>query len=457
MNLEEKIVENLVFSEEFCRKVLPHTQTKYFEDHVNQVIVSEVADYFAKYNKPISKDILEIQCLARTDLTQNDARAIPEFIAKLERTETNLDWLITETEKYYQKRSVYNAILDSIQIIDGADKKRSEDAIPSLLSEALAVSFDMQVGHDYLQDSDKRFDFYHSKEEGIPFDLERLNHITDGAGMRKKSLTAVGARTGGGKSVMMCHVAANTLRQGKNVLYITLEMSEERIAQRIDANLLNIPMQSLTSLTRDVFETKLDKLRAKTNGKLVIKEYPMGSAHAGHFRALIEELKIKRAFTPDLIVVDYLGICASARVRNANANSYTIMGSVAEELRALGQEYNVPVFTGVQINRGGIDSSDIDMTDTAESLKIVFSLDLYIAMIRTEELDELGQVLVKVLKNRSGRAGEKFVLGIDLGKSMLYDVEQSAQRNINSGNRTHDEPLFDRSKQKIVNSDKFKF
>lgn len=456
MNLEEKIVENLVFSEEFCRKVLPHTQSKYFEDHVNRVIVNEVADYFAKYNKPISKDILEIQCLARTDLTQNDARAIPEFIAKLERTETNLDWLITETEKYYQKRSVYNAILDSIQIIDGADKKRSEDAIPSLLSEALAVSFDMQVGHDYLQDSDKRFDFYHSKEEGIPFDLERMNHITDGAGMRKSTLSCVASRTGGGKSVLMCHVAANTLRQGGNVLYITLEMAEERIAQRIDANLMNVPMKSLKTMDRDTFNTKLDKLRAKTNGKLVIKEYPMGSAHAGHFRALIEELKIKRAFTPDLIVVDYLGICASQRVKTNSANSYTIYGSVAEELRSLAQEYKLPVLTGVQINRAGIESSDIDMTDTSESMKIVHSLDLYFGFVRTEELDEMGQILVKILKNRYGEQGYKFVLGVDFSKSLLYDVEQSAQHGIHQTQPTNDEPLFDRSR-KPVNAEKFKF
>lgn len=456
MDLESKIVEGFLFDENFCRKVLPHTDVKYFENRVYQFIVREVSEYFAKYNKLPSKDIIEISALERKDLTQPDASEIPKTLFELENKGTNIDWLVEQSEKYFQKRSVYLAILESIHIIDGKDGKRSEDSIPSLLQDALAVSFDTQIGHDYLEDINERYDFYHSKEEGVEFDLSELNRITDGVGMRKSTLTAVAARTGGGKSVFMCHAAANTLKQGKNVLYISLEMAEQRIAQRIDANLLNIPMNTLKTLDRDSFQTKIDKIKSKTLGKLIIKEYPMGSAHAGHFRALIEDLKTKRGFVPDLIVVDYLGICASQRVKNVAANSYTILGSVAEELRSLAQEYKVPVLTGVQINRGGIESSDIDMTDTSESMKIVFSLDLYFGMIRTEELDEMGQVMVKILKNRYGNNGQKFVLGVDFGKSLLFDVEQNAQKSFGASN-DGDTPLFDRSKTKTVNADKFKF
>lgn len=458
MDLESKIVEGFLFDENFCRKVLPHTDVKYFENRVYQFIVREVSEYFAKYNKLPSKDIIEISALERKDLTQSDASEIPKTLVELENKGTNIDWLVEQSEKYFQKRSVYLAILESIHIIDGKDGKRSEDSIPSLLQDALAVSFDTQIGHDYLEDINERYEFYHSKEEGIPFDLEILNRILDDVGLRKGTLSAVCAMTGGGKSVFMCHTAANALRQGKNVLYITLEMSETRIAQRIDANLMNVPMNVLKTLDRDAFQTKIDKIKSKTMGKLIIKEYPTGSAHAGHFRALIEELKVKRRFKPDLIVVDYLGICASQRVKNSAANSYTVLGSVAEELRSLGQEYKVPVLTGIQINRGGIGNSDIDMTDTSDSMKIVHALDVYLAMIRTEELDELGQVMIKQLKNRYGDPGlyKRFVLGMDASKSLLFDVEQNAQKSFGDSN-DDDTPLFDRSKTKTVNADKFKF
>ena len=457
MRLEDKIISSLVNDDEFARKVLPFLKKEYFEERNDQIIVEEISKFFNKYNERPSKDILEIEVLGRTDLTQKEAAALPDAIKGISSETTNVEWLIHETEKYFQKRAVYLAIIDSIQIIDGKDKKRSEDSIPSLLQEALSVTFDMQVGHDYIDDSESRFEFYQKKEEGIKFDLDMLNKITDGVGLRKKTLTCIAARTGGGKSVGMCHIAASTLMQGKNVLYITLEMSEERIAQRIDANLFNTPIHQLRNLDRDTFDSRLQRIKNKTHGRLIVKEYPTGGAHAGHFRALIEELKNKKDFSPDLIVVDYLGICSSQRVRNTSANSYTILGSVAEELRSIAQEFDVPVLTGSQLNRGGIDSSDVDMTDTSDSMKIVHALDLYIAFIRTEELDSLGQILVKQLKNRYGDPNtyKRFVVGFDAPKMKLFDVEQSAQQNISGNNSKEeeehsrsiddDEPIFSRS------------
>lgn len=456
MNLEDKIIESLLFSEDYARRVVPHVRSEYFEDHGHQVVVEEITRYFNEYSRPITKDILEIEVMKRKDLSQTDAQVLPQYIQGLAPEDTNQEWLLKETEQFFQKRSVYLAILDSIGIIDGTDKKRSEDAIPGMLQQALAVSFNTKLGHDYFDDAEERLKFYQQKEEGILFDLEMMNRITDNVGLRKKSLTAVAARTGGGKSVFMCHVAANTLKEGKNVLYISLEMSAERISQRIDANLLNVPINVLRTIDADQFRTKLDKVRAKTQGKLIVQEYPMGSAHAGHFRALIEDLKIKRGFTPDLLVVDYLGICASQRVKNASANSYTVLGSVAEELRSLGQEFDIPVLTGVQINRGGIENNDIDMTDTSDSMKIVHALDLYVGMIRTEELDELGQILVKVLKNRYGEPGRKFVIGVDFAKSQLFDAEASAQQGYtNMKQQEQATPPWEPKRK--VESDKFKF
>ena len=351
MNLEEKIISSLIYNEEYCRKVLPFTKPEYFEDKSNQVLIKEINKYFTKYNKPITKDILEIEVLNRKDITQNDSTQIPKFLENLTKPVDNIEWLIEQTEKYYQKRAVYLAILESINIIDGENKKLNEEAIPSLLQEALAVSFDTNIGHEYFESSDTRYDYYHRKEKGIRFDLEYLNKITGGIGLRPKSLTAVAARTGGGKSIFLCHTAASTLMQGKNVLYISMEMSEEAIAERIDANLMDTPIHELRNISKDIFETRLGKVKAKTRGKLVIKEYPTSSAHVGHFRALIEELKQKKNFTPDLICVDYLNICASARVKAATANSYTIIKSIAEELRALAVEYSVPVLTATQLNR----------------------------------------------------------------------------------------------------------
>lgn len=452
MRLEDKIIAGLIYDEDFTRKVLPFIKAEYFESRNDQLIVKEIIKFFADYNKPATKDIIEIEVLNRKDITQKEAKEIPEVLKSLEHGEKNTDWLLHETEKFFQKRAVFLAILNSIQIIEGKDTKHNEDAIPSLLQEALAVTFDMQVGHDYLEDSDARYNFYNKKEEGIKFDLDLLNKITGGVGLRKSTLTAIASRTGGGKSLMMCHVSASTLMQGKNVLYISMEMSEERIAERIDANLFNTPIQQLRNLDKSTFDSRLQRVRDKTQGRLVIKEYPTGSAHAGHFRALIEELKAKKNFIPDLVVIDYINICASQRIRNSsNANSYTIIKSIAEEIRAIAQEYQVPILSATQLNRGGIDSSDVEMTDTSESMGLVHSLDLYFALIRTEELDQLNQVLVKQLKNRYGDPNmyKRFVVGLDASKMKFYDVEQSAQKNISDSGKPEEEddaPVFDSSK-----------
>lgn len=463
MRIEDQIISNLLHNDDFARKVIPFTKSDYFSERKDQIIVEEVIKFFNQYNKHITNDILEIEVMSRKDLTQKESKDLPEVIKSIEKNETNVDWLITETEKFYQKRAVYLAILDSIQILDGKDSKRSEDAIPSLLQDALSVTFDMQIGHDYIDDSESRYDFYHRQEEGIKFDIEILNSITGGVGLRPKTLTCVAARTGGGKSIFLCHVAASTLVQGKNVLFISMEMSEERIAERIDANLFNTPIPQLRTLDKDQFDSRIQKIRNKTQGRLVIKEYPTGSAHAGHFRALIEELKAKKNFVPDMIVVDYMNICSSQRIRNSQANSYTIVKSISEELRSLAIEYNVPVVTATQLNRGGVDNSDVGMTDTSESFGAVMTFDLYLALIRTDELDELDQILVKQLKNRYSDPSKnnKFVVGLDTARMKFYELEQSAQNNISGGADDIDPddiPVFDKSKfGKRIKTEGFKF
>lgn len=464
MDLEKKILYGFIRDEAFCRAVIPFAKSEYFEERHNQIIFEEINKYFSKYNRLITPDILEIECSSRKDITQNVLNSINETIKDLKIQENlpNTSWLMEKTEKFFQKRAVYLAILRSIKIIDGEDKKLNEEAIPSLLQDALAVSFDTNIGHEYFDNADERFAYYHRQEAGIKFGLEYLNKITGGIGMRPKSLIAVAAATGGGKSIFLCDTAANTLKQGKNVLYITLEMSEEGIAERIDANLMDINIKELRELPKDVFESRLAKIKNKTNGRLVIKEYPTSSAHVGHFRALLEELKQKKNFTPELICVDYLNICASARVKASNANSYTIVKSIAEELRALAVEYNVPVLTATQLNRMGIGNTDVEMTDTSESMGSVHTFDLYFALIRTEELDELGQVMVKQLKNRYGDLNyyKRFIVGLDTSKMKFYDVEDSAQKNISDSHQEDDDtPVFDKSKfgNRLKQERKFNF
>ena len=448
MRIEEQILSNLIHNEEYCRKVIPFINHSYFSDFKEKMIIEEITAFFNKYNKPISSDVLKIELSNRSDITDKQLSDVIANVGALPTEEANQDWLVEHTEKFCKDKAVYNAILESIRIIDGKDDKRTQEAIPNILSEALAVSFDNHVGHDYLDDAQDRFDFYHRVEEKLEFDLDLFNKITKG-GFSKKTLNVILAGTGVGKSLFMCHVAASTLMQGKNVLYITMEMAEERIAERIDANLLNLSMDELKVVDRKVFNTRLDKIAKKTQGKLIVKEYPTAGAHSGHFRALLEELKIKKDFMPDLIVIDYLNICASARLKmGANVNSYTYVKTIAEELRGLAVEYNVPMLSATQTTRGGFDNTDVGLQDTSESFGLPATVDFMCALISTEELEEMNQLMVKQLKNRYNDPSyfKRFVIGVDRSKMKLYNVEVSAQNNISdSGQNRDDGPAFDKT------------
>src|SRR6056300_1466037 len=443
MRIENTILSNLLHNEEYSRKVLPFINKRYFSERKEAIIFEEYQKFFDKYNKPVTKEILAIEVSNRKDLTDKEYNEFSDYINKIEHAPTNTDWLYNETESFCKKKAVYNAILDSIGIIDGKDKQRSEDAIPSMLSDALGVSFDSHVGHNYIDDSDARYEFYHRVEEKIPFDLDMLNKITKG-GLSKKTLNVVLAGTGVGKSLFMCHSAAANLLNNNNVLYITMEMAEERIAERIDANLLNLSMDELKVIDKNVFDNRLDKIKQKSQGRLIIKEYPTAGAHAGHFRALLEELKMKRDFTPDIIFIDYLNICASSRVKGgANVNSYTLVKSIAEELRGLAVEYAVPIVSATQTTRSGFTSTDPGLEDTSESFGLPATVDLMFALISTEELENLGQIMVKQLKNRYNDPGlhKRFVIGVDRSKMKLYDVEESAQQDIVKEPTVVDKPL----------------
>ena len=446
MRIEQTILSNLLHNEEYSRKVLPFLNKRYFSDRKEAIIFEEYQKFFDKYNKPITKEILAIEVSNRKDLTDKEYNEFSEHISKIESAPTNTDWLYNETESFCKKKAVYNAILDSIGIIDGKDKQRSEDAIPSMLSDALGVSFDSHVGHSYIDDSDSRFEFYHRVEEKIPFDLDMLNKITKG-GLSKKTLNVVLAGTGVGKSLFMCHAAAANLLNNNNVLYITMEMAEERIAERVDANLLNLSMDELKVIDKNVFDNRLDKIKQKSQGRLIIKEYPTAGAHAGHFRALLEELKLKQEFTPDIIYIDYLNICNSQRLRQgANVNSYTFVKTIAEEIRGLAVEYAVPIVSATQTTRSGFTSSDPGLEDTSESFGLPATVDLMFALISTEELENLGQIMVKQLKNRYADPSyyKRFVIGVDRSKMKLFDVEVSAQTNLSDSGQD-DTPVFDNS------------
>jgi len=446
MRLEKTILSNLIHNEEYCRKVVPHLKTEYFQDRKESIIAHELIRFFNEYNKPASPEILAIEIGNRTDLGDKEIPEFEVYINELTTKETNEDWLIGETEKFCRDKAVYNAILHSIKIIDGGDKVRTKDSIPSILSDALAVSFDNHVGHDYIEDYDERYEFYHRVEEKIPFDLDLFNKITKG-GLSKKTLNVVLAGTGVGKSLFMCHVAASTLMQGKNVLYVTMEMAEERIAERIDANLMNIGMDELKVIDKSLYQTRFDKVSKKTQGKLIIKEYPTAGAHAGHFKALLEELKQKKKFVPDMIIIDYLNICSSSRMKQgANVNSYTYIKSIAEELRGLAVEYAVPILSATQTTRSGFANTDVELTDTSESFGLPATVDFMFALISSEELEGLNQILVKQLKNRYGDPGyyKKFVIGVDRSKMKLYNLESSAQENISESGQD-DKPVFDKS------------
>ena len=446
MRIETTILSNLIFNEEYSRKVIPFLKRRYFSERKEAIVFEEISKFFETYNKPITPEILAIEVNNRKDISDSDLKDQQQLISELKQQDTNEEWLLNETENFCQKKAVYNAILDAIGIIDGKDKNRSEDAIPSLLSDALGVSFDSHVGHSYLADSDQRYEFYHHVEEKVKFDLDMLNKITKG-GLSKKTLNVVLAGTGVGKSLFMCHCAAANLLDNKNVLYITMEMAEERIAERVDANLLNLSMDELKVVDKPIFDSRLDKVRKKSQGKLIIKEYPTAGAHAGHFRALLEELKLKQEFQPDIIYIDYLNICSSQRLRyGANVNSYTYVKTIAEELRGLAVEYNVPIVSATQTTRSGFTNSDPGLEDTSESFGLPATVDLMLALISTEDLEGLGQIMVKQLKNRYNDPSyyKRFVIGVDRSKMKLYDVEVTAQKGIADSGQD-DRPVFDKS------------
>ena len=430
--VETTIIGNLIFNEDFSRKVLPFVKKDYFENFHEKVIFEEVSDFIVKYNSMPTKQALVIDIEKRTDLSDDVYKQVCDCLENLQDIPNDKQWLLDTAEKWCRDRAIYLALVQSISIADGNNEEKGRDAIPSILSDALSVSFDNHVGHDYLQDYEERYDFYHQTEEKIPFDLDFFNKITKG-GLVNKSLNVALAGTGVGKSLFMCHMASSCLLQGKNVLYITMEMAEEKIAERIDANLLNVNIQEIATLPRQMFETKVSNISQKTQGSLIIKEYPTASAHSGHFKALLNELALKKSFRPDIIFIDYLNICASSRYRQGGTvNSYSYIKAIAEELRGLAVEANVPIVSATQTTRSGYGSSDVELTDTSESVGLPATADLMFALISTDELEELGQIMVKQLKNRYNdlSVNKRFVVGIDRAKMRLYDCEQSAQNDI---------------------------
>ena len=450
------ILNNLIHDEEYTRKVIPFIEEDYFEERSDKIVFEEISSFLKSYDSLPSKEVLQIEVGKRVDLTQDEFQSTEQLINALGKSEYEQEWVYDTTEAWCKERAIYNALMESIKIADGQDEKKNRDAIPSILSDALAVGFDQHVGHDYIDDAEDRYAYYHKVENKIPFDLEYFNKITSG-GLSDKTLNIALAGTGVGKSLFMCHVASSCLVQGKNVLYITLEMAEEKIAERIDANLLNTNIRDIAELPQTTFHKKIDKLAAKTTGKLIIKEYPTASAHCGHFKALLQELKLKKSFAPDIIFVDYLNICASSRYRSAvNVNSYSYVKAIAEELRGLAVEASIPICSATQTTRSGFASSDPNLTDTSESFGLPATADLMFALVSTEDMEELDQIMVKQLKNRYNdpTINKRFVVGIDRAKMRLYDCEQSAQTDILDTAETVEYTKSDESKAKF---DDFKF
>ena len=430
--IETTILRNLLFDEEYARKTIPFIQPDFFEDKSEKIIFEETTSFINKYDSCITVEALNIEVENRTDLTEEEVKNIVSISKEFTNTPVDSQWLLDTTEKWCRDRAIYLALMESIHIADGEDSKKNRDAIPSILSDALAVSFDNNIGHDYIQNSDDRYEYYHRTEDKIPFDLEYFNKITKG-GLPNKTLNIALAGTGVGKSLFMCHHASSVLLQGRNVLYITMEMAEEKIAERIDANLLNVPIQQLVDLPRNMFDKKVNRLADKTQGTLIIKEYPTAAAHSGHFKALLNELALKKSFRPDIIFIDYLNICASSRYRaGSNVNSYSYIKAIAEELRGLAVEANVPIVSATQTTRSGFASSDVDLTDTSESFGLPATADLMFALISTEELEALSQIMVKQLKNRYNdpTIHKRFIVGIDRAKMRIYDCEQKAQEDV---------------------------
>ena len=449
--IERTALRNLIHNEQYCRKVLPFIKEEYFSDRLEKVLFSEIYKFVNKYNNLPTKESLSIEINNNKNINEDEYKKVTDILSTLNPEPVNLDWLVDTTEKFCKERSVHNAILSGIQIIDGKDKRHTPEYLPELLSSALGVSFDQKVGHDYLLESKERYDFYKKKEERLELDLEYFNKITRG-GIPSKTLNICLAGTGVGKTMFMTHLASSILLQNKNVLYITLEMAEERIAERIDANLLNVGMSDLEELPYQMYETKINKLQSKTTGTLIIKEYPTASAHTGHFKNLMSELALKKSFKPDILFVDYLNICASARFKpGSNVNSYTYIKAIAEELRGLAVEHDIPIFSATQTTRGGFVSSDVGLEDTSESFGLPATADFMFALISSEELEEKNQIMVKQLKNRYNdpTLNRKFIVGVDRSKMRLYDVEQSAQSDlVDSGQESFtDKDLDNKFKQ----------
>ena len=430
--IERTALKNLIHNEDYCRKVLPFIKEEYFSDRLEKLLFAEIYKFVNKYNNLPTKESLSIEINSNRTITEDEYKKITEILGTLNPEPVNLEWLVETTETFCKDRAIHNAILGGIQIIDGRDKTHTPEYLPEMLSDALSVSFDQKVGHDYLLESKERYDFYKKKEERLELDLDFFNKITRG-GIPSKTLNICLAGTGVGKTMFMTHLASSILLQGKNVLYITLEMAEERIAERIDANLLNVGMSDLEELPYQMYETKINKLQSKTTGQIIIKEYPTASAHTGHFKNLISELALKKSFKPDIVFVDYLNICSSSRFKaGANVNSYTYIKSIAEELRGLAVEHDIPIFSATQTTRGGYVSSDVGLEDTSESFGLPATADFMFALISSEELEEKNQIMVKQLKNRYNdpTVNRKFIIGVDRSKMRLYDVEQTAQEDL---------------------------
>lgn len=443
--IEFVILKNLIFTEEYTRKVLPFLQKDYFNDNTEKIIFEEVSEFVESFKKLPTYEALVINLSESKKLSEEQVTSAISLLQKINNDKnepTNLEWLTTQTEEYCKNRAIYNAIMDAVQILDSKTNK-AKGEIPKILSDALGVSFDRNIGHDYISDYENRYDFYHKKEERIPFDLDFFNKITKG-GLPNKTLNIALAGTGVGKSLFMCHVAAGCISQGYDVLYITMEMAEEKIAERIDANLLNIRLDDLHVISKDDYTKRFKAVQNKTHGRLIIKEYPTAAAGSMHFRSLLNELELKKNFRPKIIFIDYLNICCSSRLKaGANVNSYTYVKAIAEELRGLAVEFNVPIVSATQTTRSGYSNSDVDLTDTSESFGLPATADFMFALINTEELEQLNQIMVKQLKNRYNdpSMNKKFVIGVDRAKMRLYDVEDNAQKIVDSGQVPDDKPL----------------
>jgi len=440
--IETTILRNFFFNEDFTRKALPFVKPDYFTNRTERLLFEEIYNFVNSYKNLPTKETILIEFGRRKDLNDEEVKSVKELVNGFVDEKSDLQWLLDTTERFCKDRAVHNAVLSGIKILDGKDKQRQPEAIPSILSEALAVSFDNHIGHDYIGDAESRFDWYHTKEKRYPFDLNFFNKITKG-GVPSKTLNIALAGTGVGKSLFMCHCASNFLTQGQNVLYITLEMAEERIAERIDANLMDVTMDDLHDMPKQLYDNKMAKLRSKTTGQLIIKEYPTASAHSGHFRALINELALKKSFKPDIVFVDYLNICASSRFKGGNISSYFYIKAIAEELRGLAVEFNLPIFSATQTTRTGYVSTDIGLEDTSESFGLPATADFMFALMSNEELESIGQMKVKLLKNRYNdpSMNRAFIVGVDRAKMRLYDVENTAQ-NIVDSNQTKEKENY---------------